>query len=172
MRVITVVAGAATALALYAGAASAQDRPDFSGTWTLDQEKTTAANPAGQGGGQGGGRGGRGGGMGMMGGTGPITLKLDGTTFVRESQGPQGNAMTVTYRLDGSAQNVAMGQGQATAKATWDGGTIVVETTRQTQMGAFTTKTVYAMEGEYLVVSNTTQTPNGEITRKQYYRKS
>lgn len=168
MRLAAAAVTMGTALVLSVTAAAAQEKPDFSGEWTLDSDKTSAANPDMPAGGRGG-RGGRG--MMMGGGTGPLTLTLDETTFTREAEGPQG-PVTFVYTLDGSPQDIAMGPMQGTAKAAWDGNTIAVETTMQGQMGSFTSKTVYAFEDEWLVVSTTAETPNGEINRKQYYKKS
>jgi hypothetical protein len=167
MRRATLLLGAATFL--YATAAAAQDRPNFSGKWTLDAEKTQAANPGmPTGGGGGGGGGGRGFGGGMMG---PFTLTVDGETLTRESEGPQG-PFKLTYRLDGSEQSIAFGQMQATAKAKWDGNNIVIETTRQGQQGPVTTKEVYTIEGDHLVIERTGPSRGGEVrTSKRYYKK-
>jgi hypothetical protein len=49
------------AMVMFAASVFAQGKPDFSGKWTPDAEKTAAANPAPAGGGGGGG-GARGGG--------------------------------------------------------------------------------------------------------------
>lgn len=163
MRRVTAVLGAA--MILLASAASAQ-KPDFSGTWTVDQDKTNAVNPAPQGGGA---PGGRGMGMGMGG---PMTLKLDAGSLTIERQGPNGAQSTV-YKLDGSATTVSMGQREGTAKAMWEGNTIVIATTMEGPQGPITTKAVYALEGEYLVVANTRPGRDGEaMTRKTYYKKS
>jgi hypothetical protein len=142
-----------------------------SGTYTLDAEKTAAANPAPAGGGGGGG-GRAGGGGGGRGGGGPITLKVDATSLTRETQGQNGPQSQV-YKLDGSEQTMTMGQGEAKYKAKWEGNNIVIETTRDMGNGPTTTKAVYSMEGDYLVIA-TTQPPRGggeATTRKQYYKK-
>jgi hypothetical protein len=150
-------------MVLWTSAAAAQ-KPDFSGKWTVDPEKTQAANPAMQGGG--GPPGGRGG-MGM----GPLTLTIDAASLTRESEGPNG-AMKTVYKLDGSEQTITMGQRESKATAKWDGSTIVITSTMETQMGAMTTKAVYAMEGDWLVISTTRPgREGGETTRKVYYKK-
>jgi len=167
MRRATAVLGAAAVL--WATAASAQDKPNFSGKWQLDAEKTAAANPQGTGrGGGGGGGGGRGGGMG----TGPIAITLTGADLAVERETPQG-AMTTTYKLDGSEQTVSMGQGDAKVKAKWEGATVVIETTRMFNENSITTKAVYSMEGDYLVIATTSPGRGGgePVTRKQYYKK-
>ena len=161
MRRATAVMGAA--LVVFAAAASAQDKPNFSGKWVVDQEKTQAANPAGQGGGGGGGGGGRPGGMGMQG---PMTLTLDATSLTSEREGPQG-PIKIVYKLDGSEQSIAMGPMTMKAKAKWEGSTIVIEQTRDGQNGPMTTKQIYSLEGEHLVITN--ETPRG--SRKTFYKK-
>ena len=91
-------------------------KPDFSGTWT--PEPSAAAPTAGGGGGGGGGRG--------MGG-GPMTVKQSATELSVETQGRNG-AVTRTYKLDGSEQDVQMGQMTAKVSAKWDGSKLVITT--------------------------------------------
>jgi hypothetical protein len=158
----------ATTLVLFATALSAQ-KPDFAGKWTLDAEKTAAANPnaGGGGGGGGGGRGGRGGMMNTF------TLTLDATSLTREVDGPNGPVKTV-YKLDGSETTVPMGQGEAKAKAKWEGNTIVIETTRTVQDGtAVTTKDVYSVEDGFLVITGTRPGRGGgePVTTKRFFKK-
>jgi hypothetical protein len=191
MRLVSAMVGAA--FVLCASAAQAQDRPDFSGNWTVDAEKTAAANPGGMGGGMGGraggggggggggGRGGMGGGgmMGMMGGpgAGPLRIVVDGETMTMTSETPRG-ATTQTYRLDNSRQTVQMGGGQmqiqGQAQARWEGSTVVVAETFQPPQGnmTITRNVVYSIEGEYLVVKTTTQMPQGEMVRTAYFKRS
>ena len=103
---LTAVLVVALAVAGYA------QKPDFSGTWAPDVDP--AAAPAGGGGG------GRGGG-------GPMTVKQTATELSVERQGRNG-AMTTTYKLDGSEQDVQMGQGTAKVSAKWDGAKLVITT--------------------------------------------
>ena len=103
---LTAVLVVALAVAGYA------QKPDFSGTWTPDVDPAAAA-PAGGGGGRGGG--------------GPMTVKQTGDTLSVERQGRNG-AMTTTYKLDGSEQDVQMGQGTAKVSAKWDGSKLVITT--------------------------------------------
>ena len=102
---LTAVLVVALAVAGYA------QKPDFSGTWTPDVDP--AAAPAGGGGGRGGG--------------GPMTVKQTADTLSVERQGRNG-AMTTTYKLDGSEQDVQMGQGTAKVSAKWDGSKLVITT--------------------------------------------
>lgn len=142
-------------------AASAQAKPDFSGTWTVDTEKTAAANPGMPAGGPGG--------RGMA--MGPMTLKLDGATLTRESEGRNGPMKTV-FTLDGSEQTVSMGMGEAKVKAAWEGETLRIVTTREGRNGPMTTQTVYAREGDWLVLTTTMPGRDGaQMSRKVYYRK-
>src|SRR5262245_40810581 len=99
--------------------AGAQGKPDFSGTWTMDQAKSDPA-PQGRGGGGGGG-----------GGT--VEIKQTAAELSITSQGRQG-PQTLTYKLDGSpSTNTLMGRGGATevkSTAKWDGSTLVIESAR------------------------------------------
>jgi hypothetical protein len=106
--------GLTAALVVALAAAGYAQKPDFSGTWTPDVDPNAAAAPAGGGGG------GRGGG-------GPMTVKQTGDTLSVERQGRNG-AMTTTYKLDGSEQDVQMGQGTAKVSAKWDGSKLVITT--------------------------------------------
>ena len=169
MRRVTALVGAA-AVVLWAAAVMAQAKPNFAGSWTVDAEKTTAANPAPAGGGGGGRAGGGGGGRG--GAQGPMVVKQDATTLSVERQGANGPT-TTTYTLDGKPQTVTMGQSEATVTAKIDGATIVIETTRDMGNGPTTTKAVWAMDGEWLVIANTQPPRSGgeATTRKTYYKK-
>ena len=108
---IGVIAAAVLAVATMAFAQT----PDFSGVWTPDPAASGA--PAGGGGGGG-----------MRGGGGPMTVKHQGSTLTIERQGREGATNTVTYKLDGSETEVAMGQGTAKATAKIDGGKLVIGT--------------------------------------------
>jgi hypothetical protein len=155
----------------------AQAKPNFSGKWAIDAEKTTAANPApagGGGGAAGGGGGARGGGGGGRagGGGGTFELKQDATSLTRITEGQNG-PMETKYVLDGQAHDVTMGQGTAKVTAKIDGATIVIETTRDMGGTPVTSKAVYSTEGDWLVIA-TTAAPRGggdPVTTKVYYKK-
>jgi len=100
--------------------AQAQAKPDFSGTWTLDAAKS---DPPPQGRGGGGGGGGRGP-------AGPVVIKQTPTEITIGMN---------TYKLDGTATDIA-GRGGAVSKATakWDGAKLVITTTGEIQGQAFT----------------------------------
>ena len=197
---------------------SAQGR-NFAGVWTIDAEKTMAANPAGAGGGgvaRGGGFGGggggavitsagggggavarsgggggavgaggggggavvaRGGGGGAMvgggggrGGAMPagITLSIDANSFTI-AQGE----MTTVYRTDGSINNIESPGPKTTAKAAWQGDSLVIETTRETENGNVVSTATWYLDGASLVRETKSTNPAGEqIVRKTYYKKS
>ena len=147
----------------------AQKKADFSGTWAIDQTATDAANPApatapaaGAGGGGGGMGGGRGGG-------GPITIKQTADALTIERQGRNG-VQTTTYKLDGTEQEIAMGQVTIKAKAKWDVDKIVVETVRPGQDGTPMTSTMTYMLDKDGNLWTENKTANG--TRKIAYKKS
>ena len=100
-------------------AAWAQSKPDFSGTWTVNAEKS---DPPPQG--RGGGGGGRGPG-------GPITIKQTATELSITTEGRRG-PQTLTYKLDGTESSNPGRGGSMTvkSKAKWDGSTLVIETTQ------------------------------------------
>ncbi len=177
MRRVAAVLGTA-AMVVMTTAVFAQ-KPNFAGKWTVDAEKTAAANPAPAGGaaGGGGGRagGGAGGGGGMRGGGGgTFELKMDGNNLIRVQNGQDGTPVETKYVTDGAKHD---GTQQGTSYvAKWEGNTIVIETTRVGQDGTpmAPSKLVYSMEGEWLVGAQTT-TPRGggeATTRKTYYKKA
>ena len=144
-----VIAAAILAIATVAYA----QKPDFSGTWTLDPEASGMQAGAGGGGRQGGGRG-------MMG---PMTVKMAGDTLSIERQ-MGGNAVTTTYKLDGteSVNKQTMGRGEnarevelkSTAK--WDGSKLVISTQRPGQGGEMMTTTeTWSIDGGNLVIETT-----------------
>ena len=143
--------------------ARAQTKADFSGTWTLDTAKSDPP-PQGRGGGGGGG-----------GGT--QTIKQTANELSITSEG-RGGPQTLVYKLDGSeSTNQVMGRGGAqTVKSTakWDGSSLVIETTRDFNGTAITTKEVRRLDsgGKEMHVETTAQTPNGEQKRKVVYTKS
>jgi hypothetical protein len=149
----------AAAILAVATVASAQ-KPDFSGTWTLDPASTPDA---------GGGSGGRGGGGGL--GNGPATVKqtADALTIER-TMGDV--AVTLTYKLDGAqSRNMLMGSaGQpadAMSTATWDGSRLTIVTKQEAggQLSEFTE--VWSVAGSTLTVESTTASG----TQKRVYKK-
>jgi hypothetical protein len=152
MKVARMGAIAAAILAI-ATAAWAQ-KPDFSGTWTLDQ----AGAPAG----------GRGGGAL---GSGPATVKqtADALTIERTMGDAQ---VTLTYKLDGTeSRNMMTGPGgqpaDSLSTARWDGPKLTI-VTKQEMAGQVTESTqVWTVEGSTLMV----ETTNSRGTQKHVYKR-
>lgn len=108
--------------------ASAQDRPDFSGSWTLSE---TAGGPGGGAAARGPGGGMRGG-MGMMAGIGQeATISQEAGHLVIVRTTPRGEVRT-TYNLDGSESRNSMGMGdrqiELVSTTSWDEGKLVIVT--------------------------------------------
>lgn len=145
MRRITAMVSAAAVVLATAGV-FAQAKPNFAGKWTM------VADPAAAAPGGGGGRGGRGGGLGQ-----DLTISQDATTLTIEYMGG-GQApapVKLVYKLDGSeSKNSVPGRGgmmDQTAKASWTGNTLTVNTT----MMNGEQKRSFALEGGNLVVETT-----------------
>jgi len=162
MKVARVAVIAAAILAV-ATMASAQ-KPDFSGTWTLDPAASGA--PAGGGGGGGGRGGGRGGILGM----GPSTVKQSATDLVVESTMGQ-NQVTRTYKLDGteSKNTITTGRGimESVSVAKWDGAKLSIVTKQSMGDQTFETTEVWSVDGSTLTVEST----NARGTTKRVYKK-
>jgi hypothetical protein len=149
---------------------SAQERPNFSGTWTLQQSGDAAA------GGGGGARGGRGGGRGMGLGMGATIAQDAGTlTITRTTQ--NGEVKSV-YKLDGSeSRNTVTGRGGQTeqvSKARWDGNKVVITTTLSMGENTFDSTMALSLDNEQLVVETTSPGRGGgaATTNTQRYTKS
>jgi hypothetical protein len=157
------------ALALLAGNAATQAKPNFAGNWTLNTEKS---DPMGGGPGGGGGGGGRGMGMGSA----PLAITQTGDKLVIEikSETPR----TLTYALDGKeSTNPGMRGAETKSKARWEGESLIIESTTamSTPNGDVTitakeVRTVSA-DGKTMTVVTTTQSPMGERTMKRVYDK-
>ena len=149
----------ATAILAVATLAWAQ-KPDFSGTWTLDP----ATAPTGGGGGRGGGRGGI---LGM----GPTTVKQTATELTVESTTQDGTKVTRTYKLDGteSKNTITTGRGtfESTSVAKWDGAKLTIVT--KSMFGDTPTETteVWTVDGSTLNVEST----GARGTTKRVYKK-
>jgi hypothetical protein len=174
---------------------------NFSGSWVIDAEKSSAANSAmagGRGGGGGGMRsagggdagamiaavGGRGGGGavgaggGMRSGGGGIGGAVVGTpglsiTVDANTLTVVNGAATTTYRLDGSVTALENPMRKTTAKASWQGDKITIETTAEGPAGPVVTHTSWYLEGDSLVRENKSTGPDGQdVVRKTYYKRS
>ena len=157
---VGVIAAAILAVATVAWA----QKPDFSGTWTLDPASAPAA------GGGGGGGDGRAGGGGALG-NGPATVKQTADALTIERT--MGDAkVTLTYKLDGTeSRNTMMGRGgqpaDSVSTAKWDGPKLTI-VTKQEMDGQVTESTqVWTVEGSTLTV----ETTNARGTQKRVYKK-
>ncbi len=163
----TAVALGALSLILAATTAVAQDKPNFSGTWTLVVDPN-AAPPAG------GGRGGRGGGRGLGQGA---TLAQDDRTLTITRTTQMGEIRTV-YNLDGSdsKNTVTMGGNavEQVSRATWDGSKLVISTTSTFNDTPRTVTQAFMLDASgQLVVSVTAPGRGGgePVTTTQTYKK-
>lgn len=134
-------------------------KPDFTGTWTLEADASGA--PAGTGGGGGGGRGG--GGLGQGG-----TIKQTADTLTVERTFGD-NKVVSNYKLDGTeSKNTMMGRGgqsmEAVSVAKWDGTKLVITT----KVGENESTQVYSLAGNVLTI----ETTNARGTQKRTYKKS
>jgi hypothetical protein len=190
----------AVAAVLLSVGVGAQGR-NFSGAWVIDSEKTMAAGGGAVGGRGGGGggvvtrsgdgsagavavgggaRGGGGGGAVAVAGTGGargggggrvapgVSLTMDANSFTLVN-----GETTTTYKLDGSVTNIENPMRKVTAKASWQGDKIAIETTSEGPNGPIVTHAVWYLEGDYLVRENKSTGPDGqEVVRKTYYKRS
>jgi hypothetical protein len=163
---VGMIAAAILAVATVAWA----QKPDFSGTWTLDRASASGAGGAAGSGGadSGGGRGGGGGALGE----GPSTVKqtADALTIERTMGGAN---VTLTYKLDGTeSRNVMTGRDGAAidsvSTAKWDGPRLTIVT--KAEMGGQVVESTQAwtVAGSTLTV----ETTNARGTQKRVYKKS
>jgi len=96
------------------------------------------------------------------------TVTVDANTFTLV----QGQT-TTSYRTDGSVTNLDNEMRKASAKASWQGDKLVVETTTETPNGPLVGHAMWYLEGEWLVRENTSTSADGtEVVRKTYYKRS
>ena len=163
MRRNALVVGALS-LVFAASIAQAQDKPNFSGSWTV------IADPNAAGGGAGGGRGG-GGGLGQA-----ATITQDAKTLT-VTRTTQNGEVKLVYNLDGSdSKNMVQGRGGQTeqvSKATWDGAKLVITTNLMMGETAITrTQTMSLDASGQLVVTVSGPGRGGEVmTNTQTYKK-
>ena len=143
---------------------AAQAKPNFAGTWTLDETKSTMPQ---MGGGPGGGRGG--------GAARSITVKQTDAELNRESQMGE-RTMTRVYKLDGSETVNSTPRGDTKSKSHWEGATLVTESTSEMQgpSGSVTivSKETMSLDAEgNLVIETNAKTPMGDRTTKLVYKK-
>lgn len=169
-------------------------RPDFTGEWEMDVERSRAANQARGGGSMGSAGGGGGGSMsavgaGPAGGAPAVTaVKIAQTTAAITIERIAGQAWEkVVYRLDGSESVNTNGRSTLKLRSRWEGETLVSEGSSETQLsygsGSIGGKTreVRWIEKDGAMVVETTrtitgaaiQTSNGDkpIVSRQYFKR-
>jgi len=185
----------AVAAVLLSVGVGAQGR-NFSGAWVIDSEKTAASGGGAMGGGAGGvmtrsiaagstagavavsGGGGGGGAVSADGGSRArsggsgvapgLSLTMDANSFTLVN-----GATTTTYKLDGSVTNIENPRGRVSAKASWQGDKVAIETTSEGPNGPVVSRAFWYLEGDYLVRENKSTSPDGqEVIRKTYYKRS
>jgi hypothetical protein len=153
MKVVRVGFIAAAVLAM--ATLSFAQKPDFSGTWTLDE---AASGTAGGGGG-----GGRGGGLGNGG-----TVKQTADALMVERMMGD-NKVTASYKLDGTeSKNTMMGRGgqsmEAVSTVKYDGGKMIITS----KVGENDSTQVWSLAGNVLTI----ETTNARGTQKRVYKKT
>ena len=131
----------------------AQAKPDFSGRWALNENKSDPGTS------------GAGGSTTGVAFTSYLTFKQSPTEVSLEKSGPRQDSIAATYKMDGVEVAVAGPSGIAIkSKAAWDGGTLVVTSTwsYSSPAGDISTDTteVYSLTGDSLAVEKT-QTSDG-----------
>ncbi|MDQ3069700.1 MAG: hypothetical protein M3R55_08225 [Acidobacteriota bacterium] len=146
---------------LFAVGASAQAKPNFAGTWTLDAEKSTMP--------QGGGN--RGGGN-----PAPLTIVVEGPKMsISRTMGQAGTVQTTVFMLDGTdSKNMMPGRqgGEPTEilyKSKWDGAKLV--TTITNPRGTSTESRWMEADGTMVVETTRTGQDGTPMTSKLVYKK-
>ncbi len=143
-------------------------KTNFSGDWTLNNEKSTLP------------QGGQGGGMRMGGGNFVATMENNMLTVVRTRTGQDGQSTTSTmkYTLDGKESVNTSPRGDSKSIATWspDGKSLTIETSRTFEMNGESrtmksTEVWKLTDEKTLTVSSTRQGPNGEVKANMVYDK-
>lgn len=171
------IALAVTLLAVAAGPLAAQ-KPDFSGSWKLNQAMSDSLPLGGPGGPGGqGGAGERRGGRGMMGPAAEMFItQLTSRMTVEQKVADQ--ARTSTYSLDGSeSRNPGMMGREFVTTTTWVDNTLVTKGKNSftTPMGDMTVESsevrALSEDGKRMTVTMNVTTPRGTMTRKLVYDK-
>jgi hypothetical protein len=154
--------------ALFSSALTAQDAPNFAGTWTQIVDPNAPPPTTGRGGG-------RGGGLGGLGNGATISQDEATLTIVRTTQLGQ---TTSTYKLDGSTSTNTLTFGEFSvplvSTATWDGATLKISTTIDFNGNAIQTTMALSLDDAGgLVVDSTTPGFGGgaPTTTKTSYKK-
>ena len=105
-------------LILFLAPAAAQAPPDFSGTWTLDAEKTMQPGPDGR--------------IVMAPMLGERVVVSQTATSIKMQISVQGNVVAAAYDLTGAeSRNVTPGDITVVSRASWKGDRLIIESTSQ-----------------------------------------
>jgi hypothetical protein len=177
-RVMSVVVAA-----MWTVGVAAQSAPNFSGTWTLDRDKTAAASPPPASGNAGGGRVSAGGGMvsGAVGAASAATewviTQTSAALTLTRAVVADGSTQKLVYKLDGSESVNVNGRTTQTTKTTVAAGKITTTGTQtvKTDQGDITSeiKEVRSLDKDGAMVVETTRTfgDSGSRTTTQVYVK-
>jgi hypothetical protein len=159
-----------TALVLVCGLVGvAQAKPDFSGTWTLDQSKSDVGAAAGAG---------PRGRLAEAIAAAKIVITQTPESLVIEQHVAQGGVQTLTYRLDGSeSTNPGPRRGEIKSRSQWQGATLVTQSTQTLTTGAgqvtLETKETRSVDSDgAMVVARETTTPRGVRKQRLVFRKA
>jgi hypothetical protein len=161
MKQIAIVLGLALVLGV-APDALAQAKPDFSGTWKLNQGKSSP---------------------GIAGNTpniafpSQLVVKQAGEEFVVQSTSVRQSPLSATYKLDGSKVDVAAPRGiTETGEAKLDGPKLVIMSRRSFSSPAgdqiVNFKEVWSVDGNVLTIEKTRIEDSSSMTEKGVYDKS
>lgn len=144
-------AGWIVAAILAATTVASAQKPDFSGTWTLDPVSAPVAGSAL--------------------GNGPATVKQTADALTIE-RAMGGDNVTLTYKLDGTeSRNIVMGGGGQPADSlstvSWNGSKLTIVTKQEMGREIVESTQVWTVEGSTLTV----ETTSARGTQKQVYKK-
>ena len=147
---------ACASLLMCAPSAFAQ-KPDFSGSWTLNADKSD---------------------FGMMPKPEKATRKIEHKDpelkYTSVQTTPNGERTNeVTYKLDGTESINKLGNTEVKSVAKWDGKNVVVDSKRDFQGTEITSKETWVLseDGKTLNIDINVGTPQGDFTIKQVYEK-
>lgn len=179
MRRTAILAGAAVAafFAFDAPQLTAQEMPDFSGSWTMVEDPDAAPPTGGRGG-----RGGRGGGGFLALGQSVTIAQTESTLSITRTTGGRGGGggteVTSTYNLDGSesTNSLTMGRGGAieqVSTAVWSEGKLTITTSMAFGGNPFETTMALSLntEGNLVVESTNPGRGGGPTTTTSTYTK-
>lgn len=133
----------ALSLVLAANTSQAQDKPNFSGTWTLCADANAAGGARG------------GGGLGQT-----ATISQDAKTLTL-TRTTQAGEIKAVYNLDGSESknmmNMRGGQVEQVSKATWEGNKLVINTSFTVGENPITTTQSFSLDASGELIHTTTR---------------